>query len=45
MLTDAAADAGRPVRWLDSRGQSSDHPEILQIAESGYLKGEILQVV
>jgi 23S rRNA (cytosine1962-C5)-methyltransferase len=44
MLTDAAADAGRPVRWLDSRGQSSDHPEILQIAESGYLKGEILQV-
>ena len=45
MLESAAADAGRPVRWLETRGQASDHPEILQIPESSYLKGAILQVV
>lgn len=44
MLESAAADAGRPVRWLEWRGQSSDHPEIVQIPESAYLKGAILQV-
>jgi 23S rRNA (cytosine1962-C5)-methyltransferase len=44
MLASAAADAGRPVRWLESRGQASDHPEIIQIPESAYLKGAIVQV-
>lgn len=44
MLEDAAADAGRPVRWVEARGQSADHPEILQIPESGYLKGAVLEV-
>ena len=45
MLESAAADAGRAVRWREWRGQSLDHPEILQIPESAYLKGAILQVV
>jgi len=43
MLESAAADAGRPMRWIEARGQAADHPEILQIPESIYLKGAILQ--
>jgi 23S rRNA (cytosine1962-C5)-methyltransferase len=45
MLESAAADAGRPVRWLEWRGQATDHPEIVQIPETAYLKGAVLQVV
>jgi 23S rRNA (cytosine1962-C5)-methyltransferase len=44
MLESAAADSGRPVRWIEWRGQAADHPEILQIPESSYLKGAVLQV-
>jgi 23S rRNA (cytosine1962-C5)-methyltransferase len=43
MLEQAAADAGRPMRWIEARGQADDHPEIVQIPESIYLKGAILQ--
>jgi 23S rRNA (cytosine1962-C5)-methyltransferase len=43
MLESAAGDAGRPMRWIEARGQAADHPEILQIPESIYLKGAILQ--
>jgi 23S rRNA (cytosine1962-C5)-methyltransferase len=45
MIQDAAADAGRPMRWLERRGQAADHPDVIQIPESGYLKGAILQAV
>lgn len=45
MLVAAAMDAGRPIRWVEARGQSGDHPEVLQIPESGYLKGAILQAM
>jgi 23S rRNA (cytosine1962-C5)-methyltransferase len=45
MLEDAAADARRPMRWIETRGQAMDHPEIVQIPESAYLKGAILQAV
>lgn len=45
MLESAAADSGRRVRWVEGRGQAADHPEILQIPESGYLKGAVLQAV
>lgn len=45
MLESAAADAGRPVRWLEWRGQALDHPVVLQVPESAYLKGAVLQVV
>jgi 23S rRNA (cytosine1962-C5)-methyltransferase len=44
MLQSAAADTGRAVRWLEWRGQALDHPEVMQIPESAYLKGAVLQV-
>ena len=43
MLESAAADAGRPMRWIEARGQALDHPELVQVPESTYLKGAILQ--
>lgn len=43
MLESAAADCGRPIRWIEARGQAADHPEILQIPETSYLKGAVLQ--
>jgi 23S rRNA (cytosine1962-C5)-methyltransferase len=45
MLEDAAADSARPLRWIEWRGQSADHPEVVQIPESAYLKGAVLQAV
>jgi 23S rRNA (cytosine1962-C5)-methyltransferase len=45
MLEDAAADAGRPIRWVEWRGQAGDHPAIVQIPETAYLKGAILQAI
>lgn len=45
MLESAAADAARPVRWLEAREQAPDHPQLLQIPESTYLKGAIVQAV
>ncbi len=38
MLGSAAADAGCRVRILESRGQSPDHPILLNVPETGYLK-------
>lgn len=43
MLESAARDSGRTMRWIETRGQAVDHPEIVQIPESVYLKGAILQ--
>jgi 23S rRNA (cytosine1962-C5)-methyltransferase len=43
MLQRAAADSGRRLvleRWL---GQGEDHPEVLTIPETGYLKGAVLR--
>jgi 23S rRNA (cytosine1962-C5)-methyltransferase len=45
MLESAAADCGRPMRWIETLGQAADHPEIVQIPESAYLKGAVLQAV
>lgn len=45
MLVSAAADAGRPMRWVRSLGQASDHPSVLQIPETGYLKGALLEAM
>lgn len=45
MLEDAAADSARPLRWIEWRGQAADHPEIVQVPESAYLKGATLQAV
>jgi 23S rRNA (cytosine1962-C5)-methyltransferase len=45
MLTDAAKDSGRNVRVLGRRSQSLDHPEVLHLPESRYLKYAILEVL
>jgi 23S rRNA (cytosine1962-C5)-methyltransferase len=45
MLESAAADSGRVMRWVAPLGQAADHPVILQIPETGYLKGALLQAV
>lgn len=45
ILEEAAADAGRPIRWIEARGQALDHPAIVQIPETSYLKGAIVQAV
>jgi len=43
MLTSAATDSGRPMRLLRRLGQAPDHPAVLQIPESSYLKGALLE--
>ena len=42
-LRSAAADAGRTVRVREWRGQALDHPEILTIPETHYLKCAVLE--
>lgn len=44
MLRDSASDAGRSVRILERRAQSSDHPELLALPESRYLKYALLEI-
>ena len=43
MLADAAADSGRRIHLLRVLGQDRDHPEVLTIPETSYLKGAVLQ--
>ncbi|HET8834760.1 MAG TPA: class I SAM-dependent rRNA methyltransferase [Gemmatimonadales bacterium] len=43
MLGDAAADSGRRVYLRRVLGQGLDHPEVLTIPETSYLKGAVLQ--
>ncbi len=42
-LRSAAADAGRTVRVREWRGQALDHPEILTVPETRYLKCAVLE--
>jgi 23S rRNA (cytosine1962-C5)-methyltransferase len=44
MLADAARDAHRVVRLVEVRGQSKDHPILLNIPETAYLKCVIATV-
>jgi 23S rRNA (cytosine1962-C5)-methyltransferase len=44
VVTAAAADAGRRVRLLERRGAALDHPVILTIPETEYLKCLVLRV-
>jgi 23S rRNA (cytosine1962-C5)-methyltransferase len=44
-LRSAAADAGRTVRVREWRGQAADHPEVLTIPETRYLKCAVLERV
>ena len=45
MLADAAADARRRFRLIESRTQAQDHPILLGVRETHYLKCGILEVV
>jgi 23S rRNA (cytosine1962-C5)-methyltransferase len=44
IVASAAADTHRNLRILESRGQSSDHPLLLNVPETGYLKCLILEL-
>ncbi len=44
MLSSAALDAHRMLRLLEVRGQAKDHPVLLNIPETGYLKCVIAHV-
>jgi 23S rRNA (cytosine1962-C5)-methyltransferase len=45
MLESAAADSGRRIALREIRGQPLDHPEVLTIPESGYLKGALVEAM
>lgn len=45
MLQDAAADSGRRIALRTITGQPVDHPEVLTIPETGYLKGALLEAL
>lgn len=45
MLADAARDSGRRLELMRLTGAAADHPEILNIPETGYLKGALLRAV
>jgi len=45
MLRAAAADAGRRLAFIELRGQPLDHPEILTIPETGYLKSAAVEAL
>ena len=45
MLQGAAADSGRRVALRTITGQPVDHPEVMTIPETGYLKGAVLEVL
>ena len=44
MLGSAAVDAHRSVRLLEVRGQAKDHPVLLNVPETGYLKCVVARV-
>ena len=43
MLRAAAADSGRRIILRELTGQPIDHPELLTVPETGYLKGALLE--
>lgn len=45
MLEEAGADSGRRLILRQVLGQARDHPEVLTIPETGYLKGAVLEAV
>jgi 23S rRNA (cytosine1962-C5)-methyltransferase len=45
MLEAAAADSGRRIAFRQFRGQPLDHPEVLTIPETGYIKGALLEAM
>jgi len=45
MLADAARDSGRRIQFVAATGASADHPELLNVPETGYLKGFLLRAL
>ncbi|MBC7674173.1 MAG: class I SAM-dependent rRNA methyltransferase [Polaromonas sp.] len=45
MLEAAAADSGRRIVLREIRGQPLDHPELLTVPETGYIKGALLEAM
>ena len=45
MLQKSAEESGRAIALREILGQALDHPEILTIPETGYLKGALLQAI
>ncbi|MHB1862145.1 MAG: class I SAM-dependent rRNA methyltransferase [Gemmatimonadaceae bacterium] len=45
MLENAAADSGRRLALREIVGQPLDHPEILTIPETGYIKGAVVEAM
>jgi len=45
MLEEAAADSGRRLVLRELRGQPLDHPEVVTIPETGYIKGALLEAL
>lgn len=45
MLEAAAADSGRRIALREIRTQPLDHPEVLTIPETGYIKGALLEAL
>ena len=45
MLADAAGDSGRRLALRRVLGQASDHPELLTVPETGYMKGALVEAL
>jgi 23S rRNA (cytosine1962-C5)-methyltransferase len=45
MLQKSAEESGRVIAFREFLGQPLDHPEILTIPETGYLKGALLEAM
>ena len=45
MLKDAAMDAGVSIRIIEERHASKDHPVLISVPETEYLKLYLLQIV
>jgi 23S rRNA (cytosine1962-C5)-methyltransferase len=45
MLGSAAGDSGRQLVLEQVLGQGEDHPELLNVPETGYLKGALVRAV
>jgi 23S rRNA (cytosine1962-C5)-methyltransferase len=45
MLADAARDSGRRMQLLAATGAAGDHPELINVPETGYLKGALLTML
>jgi 23S rRNA (cytosine1962-C5)-methyltransferase len=45
MLADAARDTGRRLQLITATGAAQDHPELVNVPETGYLKGALLRAL